>query len=184
MTPRWRRYVVVLAGLVALNAVVFGAWTLPRTLEDRSLTGRIEILEQEIAAEQAELVAVRERRATLATNAADERRFLAEIVGDRRESLVPVLQDVTRMAQELGLQPRSASYSRSSVKGAPLTRFEITMPVSGTYAQLASFLRSMERSRHFVTVESIGLREEQGGQADLDLVMSAYFRSEPGEKFR
>jgi Tfp pilus assembly protein PilO len=53
------------------------------------------------------------------------------------------------------------------------------MPVSGNYRQLTAFLERMERSSHFITVDEVSLRKRSAaGDADLDVTMSAYVRSE------
>ena len=40
------------------------------------------------------------------------------------------------------------------------------MPISGSYRQVVSFLQRIETLPHFVTVDSISLREESGAAID------------------
>jgi Tfp pilus assembly protein PilO len=175
----WRALVKPLLALVVLNVMVFVAWTLPRIIQERSLASRAATLEQELSLERARVAEQRARLAVLEKNAADERRFLNEVVSARRAALVPMLQDLSRMAREHGLAPKSQGYSRQALKTAPLTAFKITLPVSGTYQQLARFVQSLERSRHFVTIDSISIAQRGAdGAASLDIVLSAYFPRE------
>ena len=59
-----------------------------------------------------------------------------------------------------------------------LARFRITMPISGSYRQIVSFLQRIEALPHFVTVDSISLREDSaagGRSTNLNVVLSVYF---------
>jgi Tfp pilus assembly protein PilO len=168
--------------LVGVNAAVFLAFTLPRILQERSLQARAEALHADVALARQRAEAARQRAETLRQDETDTRQFFAEVVADRRQSLVPLLQEVVTTARELGLRTEHQSYDTEPLKGLPLVRFHITMPVTGSYAQLASLLDRLEKSRRFITVDQVALREEgNAGQAQLSLTLSAYFRSEAGE---
>jgi len=55
------------------------------------------------------------------------------------------------------------------------------MNVSGTYHELAAFLDRLERSSYFVTVDQIQIgKREQGGEATLDISLSAFYRVADG----
>ena len=50
------------------------------------------------------------------------------------------------------------------------------MPISGSYRQVVSFLQRIEALPHFVTVDSISLREDSGaGSTNLNVGLSVYF---------
>jgi Tfp pilus assembly protein PilO len=185
VTPRWKRLLTPLLVLLATNAVIFLAWTLPHLLQERNLNVRSATLEQELAREKAKVQEARERSLTLETNTRDERQFLASVVGDRRRLLVPMLQDIVKTAEKHGLQPRTTGYKRAPLRGLPaVTRFDITLPIEGSYAQLAAFVQEMERSPHFVTVETIALaqgRGEESSAASLDIKLVTYFKAEPDD---
>ena len=90
-----------------------------------------------------------------------------------------MLEELQRVPRELRLKVSQRSYEPEPVRGLPLTRYTITMPVSGTYRQLTAFLDRMERSPHFMTVDQVNLRKRgTGGEAELDVVLSAYVRAE------
>jgi Tfp pilus assembly protein PilO len=182
VTPRWQPLVKPLLALVALNVAVLLAWTVPRFIQQRSLASRAATLDQELALERARAAEQRARAALLESNARDEKRFLAQVVPGRRSALVPMLYDLTTLAREHGLTPRTQTYARSAVKGAPLTAFNITMPVSGTYPQVVGFLQSVERSKHFVTIDSVALSQTAiGSSASLSIAFTTYFPREDGD---
>ena len=83
------------------------------------------------------------------------------------------------MAREPGLTAGHRGYAREPVKGTPLVRVMITVPLSGTYGQLVGFLEKVERGKRFITVDRVAIRRntsEHGGQAQLAVELSGYFR--------
>ena len=178
MSPRGRRRAWIgLGALAALNAVVFFVYTVPKRLEERTLEARLVTLRAQVDQERAAATRLRRRSRTLQANVEDTTRFYEEL-GARNE-LLKVLEELQRTPRELGLRVGPRSYEPNAVKGLPLTRYAITMPVTGNYRQLTAFLDRMERSPHFLTVDAVSLRKRAaGGEADLDLTMSAYVRSE------
>ena len=68
---------------------------------------------------------------------------------------------------------------REDVDGAPLERVAMTLPLEGSYPQLVGFLRGVERSKRFLTVDGVALRAdaESGGSLQVDL--STYLRQSP-----
>ncbi len=181
MRPFWRRRLLVPAlALLALNAVVFAAYTRPRAARERDIAAYAVVLRAQVAEERARVARVRERARTIVANTADVTRFY-EAVGTK-ESVIRVQDDVVGLGRQLGLVMGSRSYANDIVKGSRgLARFRITMPVSGTYRQVATFLRRIEEMRHFVTVESIALSEEAGAagrSTNLNVVLAVYFQDE------
>jgi Tfp pilus assembly protein PilO len=182
LKPFWRRRLVVpFLALAALNLAVFLAYTLPRRMQEKNIASRAVVLREEVERERRAMAELRRRTETLESNNRDMARFYREIVGSRRMGLLPVLQELEGMAASLGIQSPRRNYTPKEVKGvAGLSRFQVTMPVTGTYRQLGSFLGALERSPHFLTVDSVSLRQKAGSMADLAVVLSAYFRGEEG----
>jgi len=178
VNPRRRRQAWIAVGaLAALNAVVLFVYTLPRRMEERSLAERVASLRSEVESERSTVARLRRRTDALQANAADAGRFYGGL--GSRSSLLSVLEELQRVPRELRLKVSQRSYEPEPVRGLPLTRYTITMPVSGTYRQLTAFLDRMERSPHFMTVDQVNLRKRgTGGEAELDVVLSAYVRAE------
>jgi Tfp pilus assembly protein PilO len=181
--PLWRRRLLkpVLV-LLGLNAALFAAYTLPRLVQVRSLEARRRSLDAQVAGERARGAAARERAIAVRDNERDSKRFYKEVVGSRDETLLPLLRRLGEIASELGLQPATSTYKPEEVKGAPLTRFVITLPITGTYRDVVSFLDQLERLPQFVTVDRLAIRGPSAGDGptDLDLTLSAYFLAEEG----
>lgn len=179
MSPLWRRRAwIALGALTVLNAVAFFVYTLPKRLEERSLAARVNSLRAEVERDRQVVVRLRRRTESLQANTADAARFY-EGLGSR-SALLTVLEELQRTPRELGLKVGRRSYEPVQVKGLPLMRYAITMPVTGSYRQLTAFLDRMEGSTHFLTVDQVNLRKRgAAGEADLDVSMSAYVRFVP-----
>ena len=182
MKPFWRRRLLVpFLALLGLNLVVFFAYTLPRRMQEKNIASRVVVLREEVDRERRATAELRRRAETLESNNRDVARFYREVVGGRRIGLLPVLEELEAIAGKLGLQSPRRNYAPKEVKGvAGLSRFQVTMPVTGNYRQLGAFLAALERSPHFLTVDQVAIRQKEGSVADLSVVLSAYFRGEEG----
>lgn len=184
MKPFWRRRLLVPAlVLLALNAGAYFAYTLPRTARERTTAERAVVLRAEVAQERARVEGVRERARTIEANTADVGLFYRAL--GRKDSLLRIQEDIVGVARQLGLTLGNRAYSNEAVKGSEsLARFRITMPIAGSYRQVVSFLQRIESLPHFVTVDSISLREDSGAgrSTNLNVVLSVYFLdSEPAD---
>lgn len=182
LRPFWRRRLVKpLLWLLGLNGALFAVYTFPRLLQERTLAARVVTLRAEVERERATTGALRSRSDTVRSNARDLQRFYADLVGSKTGTLLPLLKEISGAAHSLGLTVGRAAYNPEEVKDAPLVRFVITMPIQGQYRQVVSLLDRLERSRHFVTVDQVQIRETQGSEGTgLNVEMSAYFRAEEG----
>jgi Tfp pilus assembly protein PilO len=94
---------------------------------------------------------------------------------------VPTLQEIEAMAHQPGLVAGRRGYTREALKGMPLTRVAIKLPLEGSYQNLVGFLEKVERGKRFLTVDKIALSqkaEDRGGQALLLVELSAFFKEE------
>jgi Tfp pilus assembly protein PilO len=177
--PGDRRLIGIAAGgALLLNGAVYAAYTLPRSLEQRSLASRVETLRKELELEQRRVEVSRERAEAIKGNEKDAADFYSKAIGARGASLVPILRAVETLAAEQGVRVGAQTYHWENVKGANLERLVTTVPVSGTYRQLAGFVQSLESSKHFLTLDEVSVRGAEGGQeAHLEMVVSCYFRA-------
>ena len=179
-TPVWRRWLLpVFLVLLVLNLLVAAVWTVPRTLRIRSATARVEAVRAMLEEERRTVARQRERGEAIDANADDLARFYATAVGPERVELLPTLESIEAMARAPGLTPGRRSFRREEVKGTNVERVAVTLPLEGSYRQLVGFLREVERSERFLTVDGVSLRGEPGGEANLQVEMSAFMRLEP-----
>jgi Tfp pilus assembly protein PilO len=180
--PFWRRRLLpVFLGLLALNALVLAAWTAPRELRRRNAAARVEAARLEASRERETAARLEERAEAIRQNEADLRRFYEQLAASSEGGLLPLLEELEEMARAPGLKPGRRGYSRSPVPAAPLERVAVTLPLDGSYAQLVGFLRAVERSERFLTVDRISLRGDAEGRGTLQVELSTYLALTRGE---
>jgi Tfp pilus assembly protein PilO len=182
MRPGRKRLLIALAVVLGLNLIVFAAFTFPRSLQRRNLGERMASARQEVERERERVAALRASHDLVTANTRDTSEFFSRSIGLRGASMVPLLREVETVARERGLRVGNQSFSFEPVKGAPLDRFVVKMPVRGTYRELVGFVEALERSSLFVTLDEITVYGQQSGQAELQMVLSCYFRSSPGKQ--
>ena len=179
MRRPWRdRLRIPLFALLALDAGVYVAYTMPRSLRERSVALRADVLRQEVERDRRLTRKLRRRTEAMNTNRSDVQRFYARL--GPKETLAEVREQIRALARELGLRVGALTYSPEEVKGSEgVAEFGMKMGVSGTYRELAAFLDRLERSPYFVTVDQIQLRKKGAteGEADLDISLTAFYRS-------
>ncbi|HUG55158.1 MAG TPA: type 4a pilus biogenesis protein PilO [Vicinamibacteria bacterium] len=185
MKRRWRdRLRVPLLALLAANAGVYFAFTMPRSLREQSVAARAAVLREEVAGQRLATAALRRRANAMVTNRTDVERFHARL--GPKGTLLQVRAEITALARELGLRVGALSYLPEGVKGGDrVAQLQMKMGVAGTYRQLAAFLDGLERSPHFVTVDQIQIRKRAvSGDADLEIALSAFYRVAAPERSR
>ena len=179
--PLWRRWLLpVFLLLLVLNLLAAAAWTVPRTLRLRSATARVEAAREMVEQERRAATRQRERGDAIDANADDLVRFYETVVGPERADLLPTLEDIEAMARAPGLTPGRRSFRREEVKGTRVERVSVTLPLEGSYRQLVGFLREVERSERFLSLDGVWLRSDPAGGADLQVELSAFMRREAG----
>lgn len=177
MRRRWRdRLRVPLFALVALNLGVYFAYTMPRSLKERSAAQRASVLRAELDRDRRVAAALRDRADAMKTNRSDTDRFYARL--GPKGTLAQVRAEITTLARELGLKVGGLTYNPEGVKGGEgVAQLQMRMSVTGTYRELVAFLDRLERSSYFVTVDQIQIGQRgQGGEASLDIALSAFYR--------
>ncbi|HPR65465.1 MAG TPA: hypothetical protein PK014_14770 [Thermoanaerobaculia bacterium] len=96
--------------------------------------------------------------------------------------LLAHLDDLTRQA---GLIPHAWGFGEDKPERfLPVTAFEISFPLEGTYANVRKLLHFLELSEQFITVSNISLREagELGQNVKLTLGLVTYFHEDLPEE--
>jgi Tfp pilus assembly protein PilO len=182
--PLWRRALVPLfLALLLLNVGVLLAWTLPRSLRQRNAAAGAVAARGELEFARERVRALRERAAAIRANRADLERFYTKLAGGEQD-LVPTLEEIEQLAREPGLQPTTRGIKREALEDAPLERIEVTLPLEGSYAQLVDFLRGVERSSRFLTVDGIALRADAQSGGALQVQLSTYLRQTAAARVR
>ncbi len=180
--PFWlRRLLPIFAALLTVNLVTLAAWTLPQGYKQRNAAARLQGARDDLAEIRTSTARLRERAAAIRANLADVSRFYAGQSGSEASELVPTLEAVETMARAPGLKPGARSLSRKELPATRLERVQVTLPLEGSYGQLVRFLREVETSQRFLTIDSVSLRAADERGAALKVELSAYMKAPPGQ---
>lgn len=167
----------VLLAVLAANAAVLLSY---RTFYDERL--------QALVSGQAALEARRDDARRQAERAqASERRlfetqerltaFFSETLGERKERIALLIEEIYRTSREAGLRPDQIAYS--SIEEPGTDALVMTFAVAGPYANVKRLLAELERSKRFLVVEQLSLA---GGSLDdpdsvkISVTVTNYFR--------
>jgi Tfp pilus assembly protein PilO len=162
--------------LFGFNVLVFLVFTLPRSIQERRTAAEALALRKDLDARRTEMAAVRTRAQTVKANVAETSRFYREAVPPCVGHSHDLLKELIASTRQTGILSDRISTAPKELPDVPLTEIAINVPVAGTYQQVGSFLQKLERSPHFLVVESVQIKERQadGGGADLTVKLSAY----------
>jgi hypothetical protein len=163
--------------LLALNCGAALVYTLPESLRGRRMSARLEQERRRMAEIAQRIRASRDRAAILDENAKGAREFYRRVRRDRSSAVVETQQRLWRIAEESGLAPKTLTCVQEELKAVPLTRLRVTMPLSGSYDQLLSFLGRVEQAEQFLIVDGVRLSSKKDRDRALDVRISAYFHA-------
>jgi Tfp pilus assembly protein PilO len=175
--PFWRRRLLPLfVALLAVNVLALVVWTGPRYWMQKNAARRAQAARAELDRQRQVTIALRERAAAIRENAADAERFQRSLVGAEKQDLLPALKAIEDLARAPGLRPGGRGFEREGVPDAPVERVGVTLPLEGSYEQLVGFLREVEASPRFLTVDRVSMRAQHEGGARLQVELSTYLR--------
>jgi type IV pilus assembly protein PilO len=172
-----RKMPVAIAVLLALN--IFGWWPAGRILAPRVEEAR-RALEQEQERQRRQLE--REEAVPGAVGYLQGReeidRFRKSLL--RKDQLTLFLSEVYSLARAAGLDIDRISYDPEQVGEQHLLRYTLNFSVAGSYAQVKSFIRSLERSGGIMILGKLSLIGEQADKdrVSLRLQLTTYFLSD------
>jgi Tfp pilus assembly protein PilO len=175
--PFWRqRLVPAFLVLLGMNLVALAGWTGPRYWRQKNAATRAEAARAEVARQRRAAAALRERAASIRGHAADVERFYRSLAGSEEADLLPTLKAIEQLAGSPGLRPGARGLRRDEVRDARVERVAVTLPLEGSYEQLVEFLREVEASPRFLTVDRVSMQAESDGGARLQVELSTYLR--------
>ena len=169
------RIALIGALLLAVNGVAFAAFTWPRLTRVRRAESRAREVSSRRAVLEKLWSQVSTRKQLLAQNRRDIESLNRDHLKYRAEDLFSAQREIEKLARDAGLKPKKSGYAISKVKGTDLVRCEVTLPLDGSYANLAGFLARIESAKRFIVVDQMALIREEDG-ARMNLKLSAIFK--------
>jgi len=85
--------------------------------------------------------------------------------------------ELGKLAAANGIRIQQAHYKQEDPETSGIVPVAIDGSFSGDYLQLAKFINTLERSKMFITVDSVSLAGEGTGQVHLQISLHSYLRS-------
>ena len=85
--------------------------------------------------------------------------------------------EVGKIAAENGIRIQMAHYKLEDAETGGVVPVAIDGSFSGDYLQLVRFINTLERSKMFITVDSVSLAGEGSGPVHLQITLHSYLRS-------
>lgn len=177
-----RRAIVPLAIALVVNLLVYALLVYP-------LSQRVANVEQRTQAAEQALAAARADHAQAAGTLTGKDRASTELATFYEDVLPPDLSAARRMTQlrlaqlarQSGLTFERATYEPVVDRDSTLTRLRIDMTLSGSYAEIRTFLHQLEIAPEFVVVDNVQLSEgAESGALVVSLELSTYYRDGAG----
>jgi Tfp pilus assembly protein PilO len=176
----YRRSIVPLVLLLAINVLAYALLVYPLSQRVANVT------ERTAAAEQA-LAAARRDHAQATGTLTGKSRASTELATFYRKVLPSDQDDARRqthlrlaeLARDAHLRYGRVATDLDQPRDSSLTRMKISMELSGTYADVRSFIHQVETAPEFVVIDNVELTEAPQGDNILTvkLELSTYFRT-------
>ncbi|MFL6196312.1 MAG: hypothetical protein ACJ75H_19175 [Thermoanaerobaculia bacterium] len=149
--------------------------------------GRVETLQERLEEQDTqlkELAAKRKQKeamiATVRDNEKQVDQLYSERLGTRSQELTRSTLEVRALARQAGLVPKAFSYPEEDIEDYGLIRRSFVFSVQGTYGELRNFIRLVERSKSFLSIDEISLAgNTEGPELRIDLSLSTLFAQDP-----
>ena len=85
--------------------------------------------------------------------------------------------ELGKLAAQNGVRIQQMKYKEEDPENSGIVPVLVEGSFSGDYLQLVRFINTLERSKMFITVDSVELAGESTGQVRLEISMHSYLRS-------
>jgi len=175
-----RHLVIPIVVLVALNAVLYGAFIFRLSRRVGNVTERTQQAENELAT--ARFAHTRAAGALNGKSSAsrDLDRFYrtvlpADLVAARRL----VFPRLETLAEQANLRASNAAWDQVKERDRTLQELKIHMQLTGNYAGIRDFIHRLERSPDFVVIERVVLKENtDAAPLSLQIDLATYYKEE------
>lgn len=141
-----------------------------------ALEGRRDELKRSVEAAEAEAARVAAQKDRLGGVSSAIEEFYGHRIGNEREGLAPIVEEVHAILKETGVAAPQISYSTAAVPKLPLTQMRIAFTVRCDYARFKQLLRAFEASRRWIVVRGVAIsRDERPGSVQVQLDLVTYF---------
>ena len=105
--------------------------------------------------------------------------FYGFLPGERQA--LPLLTTILATARDLGLDASRAEYAMTPVRQAGFVRYQVTMPLTGSYITIRTFINAMLNTIPASAINEISFKRQDGQTETVEarLRFTIYMRKEP-----
>jgi Tfp pilus assembly protein PilO len=171
---------IVLGALVILNLVAAGLVLYPPGGSAEALEQDLVRLQSQVRLAKTRLDETKQHSTAVekGRGAADE--FLNQYFLPRRTAPSTLLTELNQIAQRAGIKDRGNAFSIDLIDGSETLGMDtITVNFEGTYQNLMSFVREVDRSPSLLIIESLNAAPQQGSNIlTVAIKMEAFIRED------
>jgi hypothetical protein len=151
----------VAAAIIAFKPFGGGADDLQR--QEASLQQQLSSMRKRIDADKALVDKMQKARK-------DKDDFLAKYVAEERLGASTLYEELNRIATEAGVKQLPVTFNQQDIEGSDAFKmFTVTEGYEGSYASLAKFINLVDKSPHFLIIESLNTAAPQQGAGALNV---------------
>jgi Tfp pilus assembly protein PilO len=151
----------VAAAIIAFKPFGGGADDLQR--QEASLQQQLSAMRKRIEGDKALVDKMQKARK-------DRDEFLAKYVADARLGASTLYEELNHIATEAGVKQLPASFTPQDIEGSDTFKMiTVTEGCEGSYASLAKFINLVDKSPHFLIIESLNTAAPQQGTGALNV---------------
>jgi Tfp pilus assembly protein PilO len=177
-TPTNRKNAIraVIAIVVLLDIILIGVnWSLASAPHPSNL--QVKLLDQRRSLIAADVRRAEDIRKSLPAVETDTNTFYQKDLRPGTAGYSSVVEDLGKLAKDSHLQITSTRFRPKVVEKRGVQEITVTITTQGQYADLVSFINSLERSGSFFLLDSLSLESSSEGGLKLNMELRTYFRS-------
>jgi len=189
LSSHWKEPRVLLRGVIGalLLANIIAA-----IIAFKPFGGGADDLEREEAALQQQLGGMRKRIEAskqlvdkMQTARKDKDQFLTKYIADERFGASTLLNELNRIATEAGVRQLPVSDNQQEIEGSnAFIMVTVTESCEGNYAALAKFINLIDKSPHFLIIESLDTEapQQNGALLNVRIKIDTFINRTEGEQ--
>lgn len=169
--------IVIAMVLLVLNLFFFLFLTKPAISRYRSLNAENSPALRALEHKEKETKIIEKRFARITETEENIKEFYENVLSSKNERMIDIQLEVVDIATQFNINPETVKYSNEELNKEGVEKFSISVPLTGTYANLRHFLHRIEDSENFLIVDRVFLStaKEGGVILQLNIQLSTFF---------
>lgn len=168
---------IVILVWLALNLAFTFLVNVPRAGRLTALEDEVNSMQALIAGRRGDVERLKPHHTRVVEGNTDLDKFFEEVLSTKGKRLIGFQKEIRDIARKFNINMDAISYPRESMPKDKVTKLSAVMPLTGSYENLRSFIRTIEASENFIAIESVQLANSKEGGVilSLNITLSTWF---------